>query len=459
MTARPSEIVYTRTEGQPSDLSEAPRPRVVITGVGVVHALGQTTGQIWDAMAEGRSAVGLITRFDPTPFTTRIASQVSDEVDTRFKPEYWDALDRRSRFAVSAALSAVQGAGITFTPQNRAQVTVVMASERPEEDRLLEGARHLVAGDVTKAAETLAADARPHAASDRIAALFGTTGPVLQLENRAPGGLAAIIEAASILRRGDALVAIAGGAEAPVTPISLAAFQGTGSLSTRNDAPAEASRPLDMDRDGFVLAEGAAVVVLERLEVAVARGARILAEIEGEAMTFSAGRDGTPGFDADQIARSIQLALITSGRIQSEVDLVALHAAGNIEGDRLEARAVKMIFGSAARHHMYTPALKSHLGHALAASGPLSLAVILEAMHRQQIPGTRNLVREDPEVDLDANPGGPKADTLRVAMVNATGWAHNATLAICHPASMRPIPASFDAVGVVLVVPDERVTP
>ncbi len=459
MTARPSEIVYTRTEGQPTDLTEAPRPRIVITGVGVVHALGRTTGQIWDAMAEGRSAVGPITRFDASRFATRIAAEVADEPDARFKPDYWAALDRRSRFAVSAALSAVQGAGVTFTPQNRSQVAVVMASERPDEERLLDGARHLVTGDVQAAAETLSANARPHAPADRIASLLGTTGPVLQLENRAPGGLAAIIEAAAILRRDDALVAIAGGAEAPVTPLSLAAFQGTGSLSTRNDAPPEASRPLDLDRDGFVLAEGAAVVVLERLEVAVARGARILAEVEGEAMTFSAGRDGTPGFDPEQIARCIQLALVTSGRIQSEVDLLALHAAGNIEGDRLEARAVKMIFGAAARHHMYTPALKSHLGHALAASGPLALAVILEAMHRQQIPGTRNLAREDPEVDLDANPRGPRADTLRVAMVNATGWAHNATIAICHPASMRPIPATFGAGSVVMVVPDERDTP
>ena len=459
MTARPSEIVYTRTEGAPVDPSDAPRPRVVITGVGVVHGLGRTTGAIWEAMAGGRSAAGPITRFDASAYATRFAIEAPDEADARFKPEYWATLDRRSRFAVSAALSAVQGAGVAFTPQNRAQVAVVMASERPEEESLFEGARHIAAGDIEGAAAILAAHARPHAPADRIAALFGVTGPVLQLENRAPGGLAAIIEAAAILRRGDALVALAGGAEAPVTPLSLAAFQGTGSLSTRNDAPHEASRPLDTGRDGFVLAEGAAVVVLERLEVAVARGARILAEIEGEAMTFSAGRDGVPGFDAEQIARCIQLALVTSGRIQSEVDLLALHAAGNVEGDRIEARAVKMIFGAATRHHMYTPALKSHLGHALAASGPLALAVVLEAMYRQQIPGTRNLVQEDPEVDLDANPKGPRADTVRVAMVNATGWAHNATLAICHPTSMRPIPTSFAPAGDVLPVPEEDAAP
>ncbi|TAK77202.1 MAG: beta-ketoacyl-[acyl-carrier-protein] synthase II, partial [Dehalococcoidia bacterium] len=273
MTARPTEIVYTRTEGQPSDTSEASRPRVVITGAGVVHALGRTPAEIWDAMAAGRSGVGPITRFDASKFATRIAAEVRDKADARFKPEYWHALDRRSRFAISAALSAVQDAGLTLSAQNRAQVAVVMASERADEDRLLDGARRLVAGDIAGAAETLASNARPHAAAERVASLLGTTGPVLQLENRAPGGLAAIIEAAAIIRRGDALVAVAGGAEAPVTSLSLAAFEGTGSLSTRNDAPHEASRPLDLDRDGFVLAEGAAVVVLERLEVAVARGA------------------------------------------------------------------------------------------------------------------------------------------------------------------------------------------
>ncbi|MDA0269709.1 MAG: beta-ketoacyl-[acyl-carrier-protein] synthase family protein [Chloroflexi bacterium] len=435
---------------------EAPRPRVVITGVGVVSALGRTTGQIWDAMVDGRSGVRAITRFDASRFATRIAGEVTDADvrDARFGEAYWDTLDRRSRFAVSAALSAVQGAGLSLTPQNRGFVTVVMASERPEEDTLLAGAR-LLDHDVDEAARILAAHARPHAPSERVAALLGVTGPVLQLENRAAGGLAAIIEAAAIIRRGDALVAIAGGAEAPITPLTLAAFQGTGALSTRNDDPAGASRPLDLDRDGFVIAEGAAVVVLESLEVAVARGARILAEIEGEALTFSPGTDGVPSTDPVQIGTAIQRALASSGRIQSEIDVVMLHAAGTVAGDRLEALGVRRIFGASTRHHLYTPAVKSHLGHLLAASGPMALAVLLEAMHHQVIPWTRNLEHEDPEVDLDANTRGPRPDNLRVAMVNASGWAHNAVLAICHPDAMRPIPDSLtrDAASEGLGIP------
>ncbi|MCK9486599.1 MAG: hypothetical protein M0R73_07840 [Dehalococcoidia bacterium] len=412
----------------------------MITGVGVVSALGRTTGDVWEAMAQGRSGVGPITRFDTASYRTRIAGEVpaADALDPRFKQPYWDRLDRRARFAVSAALSAVQGAGLSFNDQNKAWVATVMASERPEEDVLLEGAR-LLETDPEAARRILARHARPHAPADRVAALLGVTGPTMQIENRSAGGLAAIIEAAAMIRRGDALVGIAGGAEAPITPLSLAAFEGTGALSVRNQDPAGASRPLDAGRDGFVLAEGAAVVTLEALEVATARGARILAEVEGEAMTFSPGADGEPGFDAVQIGAALQRALILSGRIQSEVDLIALHAAGTPEGDREEARGVKRIFGASTRHHMYTPALKSHTGHLLGASGPLALAVVLEGMHRQAIPWTRNVETEDAEIDLDGNFKGVRADTLRVAMVNATGWAHNATLAICHPDAMRPV--------------------
>jgi 3-oxoacyl-[acyl-carrier-protein] synthase II len=356
---------------------------------------------------------------------------------------------------VSAALSAVQGAGLSFTPQNRGQVAVVTASERPEEDRLLAGARALVAGDVAGAAEILAEQARPHAPADRIASLLGVSGPVLQVENRSAGGLNAIIEAASMIRRGDALVAIAGGAEAPITPLTLAAFQGTGALSTRNDDPAGSSRPLDTARDGFVLGEGAAIVVLEAIEVAEARGANILAEIEGHGMTFSPGAGGTPSMDAEQIGQSLQLALVSSGRIQAEVDVIALHAAGSVEGDRTEATGVRRIFGGSTRHHLYSPALKGHTGHLLGASGPLTLAVMLEAMHRGQIPPTLNLVEEDPEVDLDGNAKGIRDDHVLVCLVNATGWAHNATIALANPRAMRPFEAP--QVPEVMAIPTDPI--
>ena len=431
-------------EGPPSAPAlhhDPSQPRVVITGVGIVSPLGRSLGAAWEAIASGRSGVRAISRFDTSRFQTRIAGEVADadRPDPRFSPAYWEQLDRRSRFAMSAALSAVQGAGLSFTAQNRAWVATVMATERPEDERLLEDAR-LLDDDPPRARELLSRLARPHAPAERVAAMLGVAGPTLQLENGGAGGLAAIIQAASLIRRGEALVAVAGGAEAPLTPLNLAAFEGAGLLSRRNDDPARAARPLDTSRDGFVLAEGAAVFTLESLDVATARGARILAELEGDGMTFSPGTSGEPAMDAVQVGAAIQQALATSGRIQSEVDLVALHASGSVEDDLTEATGLKRIFGANARHHLYTPALKSHVGHLLGASGPLTLAIVLEAMHRQLIPWTRNLEEEDPAIDLDANPGGPKSDALRVAMVNACGRGHSATLAICHPEAMRPFP-------------------
>jgi 3-oxoacyl-[acyl-carrier-protein] synthase II len=438
--------------------SEAPRRRVVITGVGVVCSLGRTTGDLWQAIEDGRSGIGPITRFDASDYETRIAAEVPDvdQRDERFDSQYWSQLDLRSRFAVSSALSAVQGAGLTFSPQNRAQVAVVIASERPLEELLLEGARLLAAGDIQAAAQLLSPHARPHTPADRVAALLGISGPVIQIENRAAGGLDAIIEAAAMIRRGDALVAVAGGAEAPITPLTLAAFQGIGVLSTNNDNPAGASRPLDTARDGFVLGEGAAIVTLEALEVAEARGVKILAELEGEGMSFSPGSGGTPDMDEQQIGYAIQLALATSGRIRSEIDVLALHAAGSIEGDRIEVRGVKRVFGAATRHHMYTPALKGHTGHLLSASGPLTVAVLLEAMHRDKIPPTLNLVDEDPEIDLDANSAGVRDDNVLVCIANATGWAHNAALVLAHPRAMRPFEPPEDSGG-ALPIPEQPI--
>jgi len=414
----------------------------VITGAGAICSLGRTPAAIWEAIAAGASGVGPITRFDASPFRTRIASEIAgaDVTDRRFTDAYWAGLDRRSRFAAIAALDALRAAGLTLTPQNRGQTAVAMASYHPPDEGALEGARRLLAGDVAGARDALAPAALGAAPAARIAALLGSTGPALELGGVGAGGLEAIIEAAALIRRGDALVALAGGTEAPITPLTLAAYEGAGLLSARNDDPASASRPLDADRDGIVIGEGAAVVVLELIEVAVARGARILAEIEGEGLSISPGRSGEPATGAAEIGQALQQALVLSGRIQAEVDVIALDAAGTVEGDRAEALGVRRVFGAATRHHMYTPAPKSFTGHLLGASGPLSVVIMLEALARQAIPPTRNLEREDPEVDLDANPRGVREDTVLVAGVNATGGAHHASLLLAHPRAMRRLP-------------------
>ena len=396
------------------DTEDSLNRRVVITGCGVVCSLGRSPLEVWEAIENNRSGVKLISRFDTTKYKTKIAAEI-DEIETlgeRFNQKYWDSLDKTAQFVISAGLSAFEDASLSFTPENSGEVAIVIASQWRERNTKF------------PPAETLAG-------------LLGITGNVLQISPHSAGGIVAISEAAEMIRRGDALVALAGGVENPITPEVLSFYEERTDLSENNDSPANASRPLDLNRDGFVLAEGSAIVVLEDLEVAQVRGANILAELEGNSYTFSPGMSGIPKIAISQIARSIQSAVEKSGRIRSEIDVVYMNASGSVEEDALEAKGVKSVFGSATRHHMYTPALKGHTGNMFSASGPLGVIVLTEAMQRGKIPSTLNLIDDDPDIDLDANKSSVKDDIISVCIVNAIGGPHNATLVISHPRVMR----------------------
>ena len=413
-------------------------PRVVVTGIGILSPLGKSLGEIWQALENNVSGLGPITRFDAGTLKSRVAGEISEsnQVDTRFKPEYYDQLNRPQRYSVSAALSAVQSAGLVITPENSGQVACVITSNTP----------------FTESESQLAEESNIHSAHS-VAALMGVSGPVIPLNSDHLSGIEAIVEATELIKRKRAFVAIAGATDARIDRRNFEINESMGLLSTKyNDNPESASRPLEHDRDGFIMAEGSVVFVLEALEVAVTRGAKILAEIEGSALTFSPGKEGSPDTDPIYIGRAIQGALIASGRIQSEVDAVMLDANGSLLDDAHEARAIHRVFGSAARHHMYTPALKSHFGDLGAASGPLSMAITLEAMNKQMIPSTRNLETEDEDIDLDANPNGIRSDALRVVMINSIHRSQNATIAICDPTAMRQIPENFN-------IPDEATIP
>tara|TARA_B100000700_G_C15063384_1_gene867629 strand:- start:11806 stop:13017 length:1212 start_codon:yes stop_codon:yes gene_type:complete len=388
--------------------------RVVITGCGVVCSLGQSSSAVWEAIENNLSGVKLISQLNTSKYKTKIAAEIDnlDFLGKRFKQEYWNSLDKIAQFTVSAGLSAFEDASLNFTPENASEVAVVLASQWQEHN------------SQSQPAETLAG-------------LLGITGKVLQLNAHSAGGVIAISEAAEMIRRGDALVAFAGGAEDPINSSTLSFYENNTDLSVNNETPTEASRPLDLNRDGFVLAEGAAIIVLEDLEVAQTRGANILAELEGSSYSFSPGVSGIPKLSVSQIARSIQAAVEKSGRIRSEIDVVYMHASGSPEEDILEAKGIQSVFGAATRHHMYTPALKGHTGNMFSASGPLGVIVLTEAMKRGKIPSTLNLVDEDPAIDLDANKSLVKDDIISVCIVNAIGGPHNATLVISHPRVMR----------------------
>ena len=416
----------TQSEGLP--------PRVVITGIGVITPLGRSLGAIWSALENNESGVRNISRFDASGFESKVAGEIqeSDRVDNRFRPDYFQSLRSSSRYTASAALSAIQAAGLSLTPENSGQIACVIAStESPDV--------------ITPTDEEQIENTDTSHPSQNVAAFLGITGPVIPLDGRYLSGLEAIIEASEMIRRKDAYVAIAGGTDAQIDAATFTASEDRKELTTQgNSNPALASRPLDKDRNGKVLSEGSVVFVLEALEVAVTRGAKILAEIEGKSLTFSAGSNGKPTIDPVYIGRSIQGALLSSGRIQSEIDVLMLDACGSQEGDLAEARAVHRVFGGSVRHHMYTPAVKSHIGDMGAAAAPFALALTIEAMSRQQIPSTRNIENEASDIDLDANTKGFRSDALRVAMINSVSKSNNSTMTICDPTAMREIPSDFN---------------
>lgn len=409
-------------------------PRVVITGIGVITPLGRSLGAIWSAIENNESGVRNITRFDTSSIESKVAGEIqeSDRVDNRFRPDYFQSLSSSSRYTASAALTAVQAAGLSLTPENSGKIACVIASAESQDMAVLTDEK---SAEITNT---------PHPGQS-VAAFLGITGPVIPLDGKYVSGLEAIIEASEIIRRKDAYVAIAGGTDAQIDAATFAASESRKELTTQsNTNPDLASRPLDKDRNGKVLSEGSVVFVLEALEVAVTRGAKILAEIEGQSLTFSAGSNGRPNIDPVYIGRSIQGALLSSGRIQSEIDVLMLDACGSQEGDLAEARAVHRVFGASVRHHMYTPALKSHVGDMGAAAAPFALALTIEAMGRQQIPATRNIKNEASDIDLDANTKGFRADALRVAMINSVSISNNSTVTICDPTAMREIPSDFN---------------
>ena len=409
-------------------------PRVVITGIGVITPLGRSLGAIWSALENHESGVRNITRFDSSGLESSVAGEIqeSDLADSRFRSDYFQSLRTGSRYSASAALTAVQAAGLSLTPENSGQIACVIASAESQEITFF---------TKEKGAE-IANTSHP---GQNVAAFLGITGPVMPLDGRYVSGLEAIIEASEIIRRKDAYVAIAGGTDAQINLSTFAECESRKELTTQSSTnPDLASRPLDRDRNGKVLSEGSVVFVLEALEVAVTRGAKILAEIEGKSLTFSAGSNGKSNTDPVHIGRSIQGALLSSGRIQSEIDVLMLDACGSQEGDLAEARAVHRVFGSSVRHHMYTPALKSHVGDMGAAAAPFALALTIEAMGRQQIPSTRNIENEASDIDLDANTKGFRSDALRVAMINSVSTSNNSTMTICDPTAMREIPSDFN---------------
>ena len=396
--------------------------RVVITGIGAITPIGLGVEGLWDGLQRRRSAVGTITRFDPTPFRSRVAAEIPD-----FRPaDHLDAkrarrYDRFSQLAVVSTRQAVEAARLDLAAEDRDRVGVMMGSALggvafAEEQVGVYAREGLHAVD-----PALALTVFGGASSCNVAIEFGVAGPNVTNAMSCASGTVAVGDAFHAIRDRRADVMLAGGAEAPLAPLCFGAFSIIRAMSSRNDDPATASRPFDAGRDGFVMGEGAAVLVLEERARARSRGAPILAEVVGAAVTNDAYHMTAPRPDGTKAARCITLALADAGIAPHEVQYVNAHGSSTPLNDSTETLAFKQVFGAHARR-LAISGTKGYYGHALGASGAIEAAITTLALARQWLPPTLNLLQPDPVCDLDYLPAGGDGRGAEVAVSNSFGF-------------------------------------
>jgi len=396
--------------------------RIVITGVGLLSSVGIGTRETWDALIAGQSGISPITRFDASQHAVRIAGEVKgfDPLDYLPKKDV-KKVDIFIQFALAASQFAVDDAALDVTPAMADQVGVFIASgiggfstiEREHQELLKGGPRRISPFFIPASIINLAAG--------HVSIRFGARGPNLATCTACTASAHAIGEAAEIIRRGDAEVMIAGGSEAAITPMGVGGFAAMRALSTRNDEPARASRPFDKDRDGFVIGEGAGIVILETLEHAQARGARVYAEIVGYGLSGDAYHLTGQPEDANGAIRSMQMAMRKAGVRPEQIDYINAHGTSTPINDPTETRAVKHTFGEHART-LVMSSTKSMTGHLLGAAGGLEAGITALAIHHQVAPPTINLDDPDPGCDLDYAANRKREMPIRYALSNSFGF-------------------------------------
>ncbi|MBI3976205.1 MAG: beta-ketoacyl-ACP synthase II [Armatimonadetes bacterium] len=407
------------------------RRRVVVTGLGVVSPVGIGVDRFWNSLMEGRSGVRRITAFDPSALPTRIAAEVPDFDPTAFMDRKEARRnDRFVQFAYAAARMALEDARLAITPANAARVGVLIGSgiggaiTWEEQHRILE----------TRGPDRVSPFFIPmiimNMAAGVVSILTGAKGPNSCVVTACATGGNAIGDATRIIQRGEADAMIAGGTEAAITVLSVAGFCAMKAMSTRNDDPARAVRPFDAERDGFVMGEGAGVVVLEALEAAEQRGARIYAELVGYGVSGDAYHITQPDPEADGASRSMRNALADADLPPEAIEYINAHGTSTPYNDRTETLAIKKIFGGHARR-LAVSSTKSMMGHLLGAAGGVEFVACVQALERGVLPPTINYEHPDPECDLDYVPNVPREARITTAMSNAFGFGgHNAILIV-----------------------------
>jgi 3-oxoacyl-[acyl-carrier-protein] synthase II len=396
--------------------------RVVVTGIGLVSSLGIGTGANWQALLAGQSGVGRITKFDASGFAAQIAAEV-----TGFDPlQFVDKKDVKKmdvfiQYAIAATQFAMDDSRLSITPERAPRTGVFIASGIGGFTTIEREHKALLEGGPRKISPFFIPSAIINLAAGQVSIRFGAKGPNSATCTACSASAHAIGDAFEIIRRGDADAMIAGGSEAAITPMGVGGFAALRALSTRNSEPERASRPFDRDRDGFIIGEGAGIIVLEELEQARGRGAPIYAELVGYGMSADAYHITAPSEDGEGAVRVMSLALEKAGVRPDEVDYINAHGTSTPHNDRLETLAIKRLFGEHARS-LAISSSKSMTGHLLGAAGGLEAGITALAVHHQEVPPTINLDNPDPECDLDYVPGASRRVRIRHALSNSFGF-------------------------------------
>jgi 3-oxoacyl-[acyl-carrier-protein] synthase II len=406
--------------------------RIVVTGLGVISAVGNDVSSFWQALKEGKSGIGKITSFDATKFDSRIAGEVKgfdagfygmSSKDTR-------RMDKFSQYAVAAAKQAINHAGLNLDKEDRERIGVIVGSGIGSLHTIEEQHKVMLEKGPSRMSPFLIPMLIVNEASGQVGIIFGLKGPNSCVATACASGSHSIGDAFRIIERADADIMISGGTESAVVPTGVGGFCALKALSTRNNEPQKASRPFDRDRDGFVIAEGCGIVVLEELEHAKKRKAHIIAEIVGYGMSCDAYHMTAPDPEGDGAMRAMKLALKDAGLNPQEVNYINAHGTSTKLNDKIETLAIKRAFGDYAKKVMVS-ATKSMTGHLLGAAGGVEFIACCLAIQDNIIPPTINYENPDPDCDLDYVPNTARKSQVNVCMSNSLGFGgHNATLIV-----------------------------
>lgn len=405
--------------------------RVVVTGLGVVTSLSCQVEDLWKKLLAGHSGVHLVRLFDTSEFKVKFGGDIHDWLPHDYiSPKEIKRIDRFTQFALVAGTDAVTDSGIDFSREKPFRCGVILGSGIGGLQEIETQVGRLLGKGPDRVSALTIPKLMLNAAGGNLSIRYGIRGPNYTVATACASATNAIGDALNSIRHGDADVMITGGTEAALTPMGLAGFQNMKALSMRNAQPAAASRPFDQDRDGFVLSEGAGILILEELEHAKARGARIYCEVLGFGASGDAGHITQPDSEGTGAAKAMSSALADARLNPSTVDYINAHGTSTPLGDKAETRAVKRVFEDHAQN-LSISSTKSQLGHSLGASGGIELVVSVKSIQNNIIPPTINLETPDPDCDLDYTPNTPKDRSVRVAMSNSFGFGgHNASVVI-----------------------------